>query len=359
MTLLLLVVLRAVSTAPIPPYAARLLVDAAFVRGAPEERALAVGLLRLGDEVTVLGCAPACGATGAWALLDGGAIRTALLRPTRADEPPPVRTFDYGRVRSSGARVRAVPDDGSRILERRPAGQDLAFIPDPVLRAAGWLRRVYGGFVRADEIRPSTASAFAGQVDPSLPLGFVVEEGSGHHRGDRAAVLSIEKGRVVLPDGELLRDHVRVARAHPRPAGIPNGARWVHVSLREQTLVAYDADTPAYATLVSTGRDPHATPIGLYRVWYKEIHGPMHADPPEPYFVDEVPFVQYFRDGMALHGTFWHDRFGRRASHGCVNLSMTDARWLFDWAPPRLPAGWHAIEPAPAHLPTLWVLITR
>jgi hypothetical protein len=62
---------------------------------------------------------------------------------------------------------------------------------------------------------------------------------------------------------------------------------------------------------------------------------------------------------MALHGTFWHDRFGRRASHGCVNLSMADARWLFDWAPPRLPSGWSAIWPLETHFPSLWVLVTR
>jgi lipoprotein-anchoring transpeptidase ErfK/SrfK len=251
------------------------------------------------------------------------------------------------------------PNDDARILERRPPGQDLAFIPDAVLRAAGWLRRVYGGFVRADEIRASTASTFAGEPAPKLPLAFVVREDALHQRYDRAPILSIEKSRVVLPDGELSRDHVRVARARARPAGIPDGARWVHVSLIEQVLVAYDGDMPAFATLVSTGLEKHPTPTGLYRVYHKEIHASMHGDPPEPYYVDEVPFVQYFRKGISLHGTFWHDRFGTRASHGCVNLSMSDAQWLFDWAPPQLPIGWHAIQPQAAELPSLWVLITH
>jgi hypothetical protein len=77
----------------------------------------------------------------------------------------------------------------------------------------------------------------------------------------------------------------------------------------------------------------------------------------EPYFVDEVPDAMFFRRGLALHGTFWHDRFGRRMSHGCVNLSLADAAWLFAWGPPRLPEGWHGIEPGQAGLPTLEVLI--
>jgi hypothetical protein len=325
---LVLVALHAL-IAPAPPYRARLAVDSAFVRRAPDPRAPVAGLLRLDDEVTVTACLPACAAPGAWALLDGGAVRAALLRPRAADEPAPVATYDYGRVRGGGARVRSAPDDGAALRERRRAGQDLAFLPDPALRAAGWLRRIRGGFVRVDEIRLRAASPFAGEHAPTLPLTFARASGPR-----------------------------RIARAHARPARIPDGARWVHVSLAEQTLVAYEGDTPVLATLVSTGLPQHATATGLYRVHHKEIHAAMHGDPPEPYFVDEVPFVQYFRQGMALHGTFWHDRFGRRASHGCVNLSMADARWLFEWAPPRLPPGWHAVDPDDAS-PSLWVLITR
>ncbi len=161
-----------------------------------------------------------------------------------------------------------------------------------------------------------------------------------------------------LADGDIARSHVRIARNHARPPAVPDGARWVHVSLAEQVLVAYEGDVPVFATLVATGRADHPTKQGLFRVWDKEIHAPMHGDPPEPYYVDEVPFVQYFDKGMALHGTFWHDRFGRRTSHGCINLSMADSRWLFDWAPPRLPSGWHSIDPEAARLPSLWVLIT-
>src|SRR5262249_5049590 len=136
-------------------------------------------------------------------------------------------------------------------------------------------------------------------------------------------------------------------------------AKWVHVDLTQQVLTAYEGDRLVFATLVSTGKKGFATPSGIYRVWYKVIHGAMHGARREPYFVDEVPFIQYFHRSHALHGTFGHDRFGTRQSHGCINLSMADAEWLFDWAPPALPAGWHAIEPEPAKQPRLWVVVER
>ena len=56
----------------------------------------------------------------------------------------------------------------------------------------------------------------------------------------------------------------------------------------------------------------------------------------------DVPFVQYFTEGYALHAAYWHDEFGTPQSHGCVNLSPNDAAWLFDWTDPQVPAAWHA-----------------
>ena len=139
---------------------------------------------------------------------------------------------------------------------------------------------------------------------------------------------------------------------------MPQGARWVHVDLDEQVLTAYEGDELVFATLVSTGKVDHRTRVGLFPVFYKSIHADMRGvDPGDPYFVDEVPWIMFFRKGMALHGTFWHDAFGRTYSHGCVNLAFSDAKWLFDWSPPALPPGWHAIEPLEGELATLWVKV--
>jgi hypothetical protein len=61
---------------------------------------------------------------------------------------------------------------------------------------------------------------------------------------------------------------------------------------------------------------------------------------------------------MARLGTTWHDRFGTPVSHGCVNLSLADARWLFDWAPPALPPEWHAVLSDGSGTMPLWVYVT-
>ena len=61
----------------------------------------------------------------------------------------------------------------------------------------------------------------------------------------------------------------------------------------------------------------------------------------EEFELRDVPYVQYFEEGYALHGAYWHDRFGTPKSHGCVNLSPVDARFLFHFTEPAVPRGWH------------------
>jgi lipoprotein-anchoring transpeptidase ErfK/SrfK len=58
----------------------------------------------------------------------------------------------------------------------------------------------------------------------------------------------------------------------------------------------------------------------------------------------DVPWIQYFASGYALHGAYWHDVFGTPRSHGCVNLAPIDARVVFLWTDPPLPEGWHGIN---------------
>jgi hypothetical protein len=152
---------------------------------------------------------------------------------------------------------------------------------------------------------------------------------------------------------------VRLALPVHRPPGVQPDEKWVHVDLTEQTLTAYEGDHPVFTTLVSTGKTDHETPRGLFKVWLKAVRHKMTGPPDDPYEVDEVPFTLFFRRGDALHGAFWHDAFGSVVSHGCVNLSVGDAEWLFNWAPPELPQGWHAAIPGPSEQASLKVLIDR
>ena len=60
---------------------------------------------------------------------------------------------------------------------------------------------------------------------------------------------------------------------------------------------------------------------------------------PTYYYLEDVPWTIYFHEGYSIHAAFWHNAFGFQRSHGCVNLSPTDALWFFNWADPLLPAG--------------------
>lgn len=153
-------------------------------------------------------------------------------------------------------------------------------------------------------------------------------------------------------DGSYLRSdqviHLRKYKNAPKWAR--QGKKWIDVSLLRQALVAYEGTEPVYATIVSTGAggigDPeetHATVQGAFLVHTKHLSVTMDGDDAGDEFdLRDVPYVQYFTEGYALHGAYWHDDFGRPRSHGCVNLAPMDAAWLFGWTDPPVPEGWHA-----------------
>jgi hypothetical protein len=124
-----------------------------------------------------------------------------------------------------------------------------------------------------------------------------------------------------------------VAKAQPvkRPEGV--GGHWVAVDLYEQTLTAYQNDTPVFVTLIASGLPRSETREGLFKVWARlERDGMSGATgAPNAYSLQSVPWVMYFDDSISLHGTYWHDLFGYRQSRGCVNLTISDAKWVYQW----------------------------
>ncbi|MCS6912560.1 MAG: L,D-transpeptidase [Myxococcales bacterium] len=139
---------------------------------------------------------------------------------------------------------------------------------------------------------------------------------------------------------------VNEVRRRQMPAGVNPVGRWIDVDVGEQTLVAYEGDRPIFATLISSGRAV-PTPLGNYPVWAKVTSITMKSQPydDKAYFVNKVPWVLFFQAHNAIHGAYWHDRFGVSKSHGCINVSPLDARYLFEWLPPALPHGWVAVRP--------------
>ena len=143
------------------------------------------------------------------------------------------------------------------------------------------------------------------------------------------------------------QSHARIARHIARPQEVPQTAKWIHINLDEQTLVAYEGDQPVYATLISTGLRNHATQTGLFQVERKFKSKTMAGkDENGRYEVGEVPWTMYYHKKYAVHGAYWHNEFGQPRSHGCVNVPVVDARWLFDWSNLDLPTGWHALYEA-------------
>jgi len=154
-------------------------------------------------------------------------------------------------------------------------------------------------------------------------------------------------------DGHYISDQdaSRLDQAKKMPAWGKNGERWFDVNVSKQTLVAYDGTRAVFATLISTGEagleDPEhtkSTKRGIFRIHTKHVSTTMDSDAAgEEFELRDVPYVQYFEEGYALHGAYWHDRFGTPKSHGCINLTPEDARRLFFFTQPALPEGWHSV----------------
>jgi len=80
---------------------------------------------------------------------------------------------------------------------------------------------------------------------------------------------------------------------------------------------------------VSTGKPGYDTPIGEYEIWIKFLSTDMRG---ADYYTKDVPYTMYFYKGYAIHGTYWHNNFGTPMSHGCVNLTIPDAEWVYNFA---------------------------
>lgn len=247
------------------------------------------------------------------------------------------------------------------------------------VRVFEWLGRVWGlttelDLVGLDETKLVRPSEFRGTElgpDETLPVAFIenqvapkyrikddgqfTTEGAWTHRepvkltGQRRA-----GGYWETRDGFWLQEqNTRIVRPRDSFPSFATGSRkWVDLSIRQQTLVAYVGTQPVYATLVSTGRggmgDPEkafATIRGTFMVYSKHVSATMDAedDKSDSFNLQDVPFVQYFHKGFALHGTYWHDEFGEVRSHGCVNLSPVDSAWVFEWTDPPVPPDWHSV----------------
>lgn len=233
-----------------------------------------------------------------------------------------IRTVRGDFVRLS-EEVRVVSSTWHGDVLGQPLRGEVALVAQP--KAYAFRRDVLSGeLIQTDALRPLEAL----QLDSEL----VVRKGRRY--------------RVALDGRVVQEDALRFLPLTERPKLVPSKARWISVSLERQTLVAYEGAQPVFATLVSTGKQGHDTQAGVFRIQSKHISTTMDgeaAGDEDAYSIEDVPYVMYFNGSIALHAAFWHEKFGRVRSHGCVNLAPLDARWLFNWASPVLPAGFHGV----------------
>jgi hypothetical protein len=246
-------------------------------------------------------------------------------------------------------------------------------------RTFTWHERVFGltteldliALDRTDVVVPSRFQGVALEEGEELPVGFVWPQATLRYEeqptGQLLPTSELARREAVKLSGEERTGGVMRAREGfwvpkaalrmiPKRSSFPSFAtgdrKWVDVSIKEQSLVAYVGRRAVYATLVSTGRsgmaDPEktdATARGTFMIHQKEVSSTMDGeeDRADSFSLHDVPFVQYFHKGYALHGTYWHDDFGKPRSHGCVNLAPVDAAWLFEWTDPSVPQDWHGV----------------
>jgi lipoprotein-anchoring transpeptidase ErfK/SrfK len=182
-----------------------------------------------------------------------------------------------------------------------------------------------------------------GPVETKRTPGYQTKDYTGHIYNNRDIVqvyatqkVKDEDWYMVAPDEWL--PHNVVARVIPNttpPQGV-TGDRWIEVNLYEQTIAVYDHRQMIFATLIASGLEPYWTRPGLFKIYEKLDSGPMsgsfEADHSDAYYLEDVPWTMYYDDARALHGAYWRANLGFPQSHGCVNLSVGDSHWIYNWA---------------------------
>jgi len=136
----------------------------------------------------------------------------------------------------------------------------------------------------------------------------------------------------------------------PLSQDVPAGKKRIEVSIKEQTLRAFEYDEEVFSTKISSGIPgrnppgelPTATPKGRFNIYAKmpnkhmgSITGNPDSEDNGGFSLPGVPWTCFFAEGgYAFHGTYWHNNFGLQMSHGCVNMRNEDAKWLFRWTTP-------------------------
>ena len=224
------------------------------------------------------------------------------------------------------------------------------------------------GWMRRSDLSPAQVRRFTMGVEfsstPSRPFGWVLEYANGENAPYRAwtspsmgasrstatfEAYSILQVFDVQQDGDLkwymvgpdqwlssLQMRLVYPMSEP-PEGVENG-RWIDINLEEQTFSIYEDNQMVFATMIATGLDNLWTRPGLFQIYEGHeattMSGDFSGGTGGYYSLADVPWTLYYDQARAIHGAYWRPKqfFGFQGSHGCVNLPVGDAHWVFEWA---------------------------
>jgi hypothetical protein len=333
----------------------------------------------------IIGLAVTFALTGQIAAAQSGAVRAGVSGPKDAASG---LQLTYAWVVTANVPVYANPGDAANgVAPIRSLGAGFLYVSlasaKPIVQGdQTWYLINSGEYVNAKDIAIIRPSAFHGitlTATPGQPFGWMVYSAKptltagGAMAGDAPTIARYTPITVYEEQqvGELTWYRVgedqwvnqkKVGLVFPasRPDGVGPDDKWIDVNTFEQTLAAYEGDRLVFATLVSSGLPQWATDPGLFRVYAKVRIAKMSGREglADYYFLEDVPYATYFNKDMALHAAYWHDRFGFKHSHGCVNLPPADAKWIYEWTTPAPGSGgWTAVPDRKNNTIGTWVWV--
>lgn len=284
--------------------------------------------------------------------------------------PPPVTHWDgspYGRILLNVMTVYNEPDWRSGATGDYYSWNDVV----PVLEARGgaglystnhtWLRTehgwIYSSWVQPVTNNAANPAAAVGEgglwAEVTVPYTTIIKDPFREeplygyekmycHTVHR--VVGVEGGYYKIQETYgyeywLPAAHLRIVPPEalaPLSPQVPGDQKRVEVSIGSEMLYAYEGEALVFQSPVATGVPATPTPWGEYRIYLKRHGQRMTGGASDSYYnLPGIPYVAYFtRTYAALHGTYWHNDYGRRHSNGCVNLRPEAAQWLFRWTLP-------------------------